>query len=290
MKINLYGLLIACAIFLASILLQREGKKRSLYKDVGIDMILYTVPFGIIGARIYYVAFSFEQYLHQPWRILYVWEGGLAVYGGVLGGLLGLYLLSKKKNISLLTLTDMALPAVLLGQAIGRWGNFFNQEAHGALIANPAYQFFPIGVQINEQWYYATFFYESAWNLMATFALFMLQRKTRSTKGFVTLFYFLLYGLGRCVVEQLRTDSLMLGSLRVSQILSLVLVIISTYIIYRKLKVSTKSIWFTAIAIIIVFIGILFQKFLIIFVGSVIFLPVIVTYFMKASVYEAANI
>jgi phosphatidylglycerol:prolipoprotein diacylglycerol transferase len=287
MRINLYGLLIASAILLASFILQREGKKRSLYSDIGLDMILYAVPLGVLGARIYYVLFSVEQYLHQPWKILAVWKGGLAIYGGIIGGFIGLLLLAKKKTISILVLTDMALPPVLLGQSIGRWGNFFNQEAYGAIIANTSFQFFPLGVFIDGQWYYATFFYESIWNLLAAMALFYLQKKTRKSAGFVTIFYFLFYGLGRSIIEPLRTDSLMLGPLRISQLISLVFIIISTYYLFKKFKETRGVLIVVSISFICLLIGALFQKYLMTLAGFISYIPILFIYFKKARKHEA---
>ena len=128
--VSIYGVLIALAVLCAVILCQREGRRRGLPEDIGLDMALWAVPLGVVCARLYYVIFRWDYYAQNPVSILYFWQGGLAIYGGVIGGALGLYLLSRRRRISCLTLFDMAAPLVILGQAIGRWGNLFNGEAY----------------------------------------------------------------------------------------------------------------------------------------------------------------
>ena len=237
--ISIYGLLIACAILLATLLCQRETRRRGLPPDTGIDMILWAVPLGVICARLYYVVFRWDLYARNPVSILYFWQGGLAIYGGVIGGFLGLVLLSRKSRIPLLTLLDIGAPLVILGQAIGRWGNFFNGEAYGREISDPAWQFFPAAVFADGAWHMATFFYESCWNLLG-FLLLWLYRKRAKQNGDVFFRYLLWYGLGRAVIEGLRTDSLMWGPVRVSQALSLLLAAGSLgVILYRRKKAAS---------------------------------------------------
>ena len=220
--VSIYGLLIACAILAGTLLCQREARRRGLPRDTGIDMILWAVPLAVIGARLYYVAFRWPLYAGDPLSILRVWEGGLAIYGGIIGGFVGLALLSRKSKIPLLTLLDIGAPMVILGQAIGRWGNYFNGEAYGRVITDPAWQFFPAAVLADGQWHMATFFYESCWNLLG-FVLLWLYRRRAKRPGDVFFRYLLWYGAGRAVIEGLRTDSLMWGPVRVSQALSLLL-------------------------------------------------------------------
>ena len=222
--IPIYGLLIAAAIAVAVFLCSREEKRLQLPQDTSIDLALWLIPAAIIGARLYYVAFQWEMYAQNPIRILYVWEGGLAIYGGVIAGVLTGFAFSKKKNIPFGVLADWVAPVLILGQAIGRWGNFFNGEAYGCLVENPAWQFFPAAVFVGGQWHMATFFYESMWNL-AGFILLWLKRKTVKIPGNLFLGYLMWYGAGRAVIEGLRTDSLMLGPFRVSQLLSVALVL-----------------------------------------------------------------
>ena len=237
--ISIYGLLIACAILLAVVLCQRESRRLGLPPDTGIDMALWAVPPAVIFARLYYVAFRWAHYARDPLSILYFWQGGLAIYGGVIGGFLGLALLSRRARIPLLTLLDIAAPVVLLGQAIGRWGNFFNAEAYGYAVTSPAWQFFPAAVFADGQWHLATFFYESCWNL-AGFVLLWRFRRRAKLPGDVFFRYLLWYGAGRAVIEGLRADSLMWGGVRVSQALSAALFIIALFVILRRKKASHR--------------------------------------------------
>jgi len=218
--IPVYGLLIACAIGLAVALCERECRRKGLAPDSGIDMALWAVPPAIVGARLYYVAFQWKMFAGDLLSVLRVWEGGLAIYGAVIGGFLGLLCMARVKKISFLTLLDIAAPLVLLGQAIGRWGNYFNGEAYGFHVANAALQFFPVSVFVGGQWHLATFFYESCWNLLG-FILLWRYRKHANKSGDVAFSYLLWYGAGRLFIEGLRTDSLMLSGMRVSQLLSL---------------------------------------------------------------------
>ena len=222
-----YSVLIVSGILIAMTLCGREEKRLGLPEDTVIDLALLALPLGMIGARLYYVAFAWDTFAEDPLSILRIWEGGLAIYGGVLGGALAVLIIARLKKLNPLTLLDMALPTVALAQAIGRWGNYFNMEAYGAIITDPAWQFFPIGVLIPSGdgyvWHMATFFYESMWNLGVFALLWFVIRRHKKHEGVVTLWYALLYGTGRTIIEGFRTDSLMLGSLRVSQLLSILL-------------------------------------------------------------------
>ena len=231
-----YSLIIVTAIAMGVFLCGREEKRLGLPKDTAIDSALWAIPFGIIGARLYYVAFAWEQFSVNPIRILYVWEGGVAIYGALLGGLLGVWLNARRKKISLPSLLDMIAPSVILAQAMGRWGNYFNAEAFGEQVADLTWQFFPFAVFIpgteGGTWHLATFFYESLWDFIS-FLLLMIFRKRMKLRGDVFLWYVLLYGAGRAVVEGLRLDSLMWlnGTIRISQWLSL-LVIAAVFLVF----------------------------------------------------------
>ncbi len=218
--IPVYGALIALSILMGVFLCARDEQRLSLPKDTAVDMALFAVPLAIVGARLYYVAFQWDMFKDDPVSILYLWEGGLAIYGAVIGGALGCWLLARKKKLRLSAVIDMAIPSLLLGQAIGRWGNFINGEAYGELITDPAWQFFPAAVYVGGAWHMATFFYESLWNAIG-FALLYTNRKKTKRGGDMLIWYLLWYGAGRMVIEGLRTDSLMLGSVRVSQLVSL---------------------------------------------------------------------
>lgn len=223
LSIRWYGVLIVTGIALGVMLAAARERRCGLPKDTALDLALLCIPAAIIGARLYYVAFSWDAYAGGPWwRIFAVWEGGMAVYGGVIAGLLVGWAYGWRKRISFWLLADLVAPCIPLGQAIGRWGNFVNQEAHGGLVTNPALQFFPVSVSIGGEWYYATFFYESAWCLLIVVLILAGERKGWFWReGDAFLAYVFLYALERSVVEGLRTDSLYLGSFRVSQLLSL---------------------------------------------------------------------
>lgn len=218
-----YSVLIVTGICLALFIAMRQEKRLALPKDTVVDLALWVIPMGIIGARAYYVAFAWDTFASNPITVLYIWRGGMAIYGGIIGGFLAIVLFARKRCLPLSRLTDMIAPGLALAQAIGRWGNYFNMEAYGAQITSTAWQFFPAAVFIPSvsggTWHMATFFYESCWDALV-FVLLMLTRSRMRRSGDTTLWYFLLYGAGRVVIEGLRTDSLMASTLRVSQLLS----------------------------------------------------------------------
>ncbi len=218
-----YSVLVTGGIAVALLLCCLEEKRLRLPKDTAIDFALWVIPLGVIGARLYYVLFSLEAFREKPVSVLYIWQGGLAIYGGILGGALGAWILSRRKKISLLSLLDMVSPGLVLAQGIGRWGNFFNMEAYGEEITARAWQFFPAAVRIGEKWHMATFFYESVWDAAIFLGLWLTRRK-RTRPGDSFLCYLLFYGAGRLVIEGLRTDSLYgFAGLRISQVLSVLM-------------------------------------------------------------------
>ena len=216
----------AIAIFLAS----REENRTSLPKDTVLDFSLIVLPCGIIGDRIYYVIFSWDLFRNDFLSVFKIWEGGIAIYGAVIAGLLTAVIFCKKRKISFLTLCDLIAPGLILAQAIGRWGNYFNQEAYGLPVSNPQLCFFPFAVQISDadslHWHMATFFYESLWNMLVFVFLIIARRKWFRYKGDIILFYAFLYACGRLIVEDFRMDSLYASSsVCVSQLLSVVICI-----------------------------------------------------------------
>ena len=219
-QLPMYGLLISLAILLGVYLCGKNTKRLSLPKDAGLDVALWGVPAALIGARVYYVIFRWQDYAADPLSVFRVWEGGLAIYGGVIGGLLGVYALSRVRKVPFWALVDMTVPSLLLGQAIGRWGNFFNQEAYGNPVTDPSLQFFPLAVLVQGNWYQATFFYESMWDLAGFLILWFTRKKWRLGDGLPL--YMIVYGLGRVWIEGLRSDSLYVPgtAIRVSQVLS----------------------------------------------------------------------
>lgn len=217
-----YGVLMALGILAAFVFAYVECKRKRMHPDTPFDLCLVAIPCGVVGARLYYVAFNSASYLANPVSILYLWEGGLAIYGAVIGAAIGLFIYARRKKIRFLRLADVCAPGLVLAQSIGRWGNFFNQEAYGPLVENPAHMWFPFAVLIDstKEIHYATFFYESLWCLLVFLFLWLFLRKRTKHDGDVFLWYVLLYAFERMLIEGLRTDSLYLGGIRISQLLS----------------------------------------------------------------------
>lgn len=219
-----YGVVIAASMLAAAFTCMAREKFYRMPKDATLDLCLWLIPCALVGARLYYVAFTWDAYAGHPLKILDVRSGGMAIYGGIIGGALAGAIYARRRKIPFLRLADLVAPALALGQGLGRWGNYFNQEAFGVTVTNPAWQFFPMSVFIDADgaWHLATFFYESAWCVLLCVFLLIWERAAKKRfDGSVFFLYGLLYGLERAVVEGLRTDSLMWGPLRVSQIFSL---------------------------------------------------------------------
>lgn len=236
-SVRWYGVLIALGIGLGILLAMRREKRLGLPRDTAVDLALIGVPAAIVGARLYYVIFSWDAYAADPLSALYVWEGGLAIYGGLIGGLLAGLAYARVKGLRFLTLCDLAAPSFALGQAVGRWGNFFNQEAYGAPVAAEWMKRFPVAVYIRADglWHYATFFYESAWCLLIVIFLLAAERRGLFKRpGDIFFTYVLLYAVERALVEGLRADSLYLGPVRVSQALSVCAILFSAIALARK--------------------------------------------------------
>ena len=226
LSLHYYGMLIALGVRLGVFLAMKRESRLGLAKDTTIDLALVGVPAALVGARLYYVAFSWDFYKDDLWKILSVREGGMAIYGGVLAALLAGWIFSRVRKVPFASLADLAAPSLALGQAVGRWGNFVNQEAYGYAVTDPALCRFPIAVFIEAdgRWHLATFFYESAWCFLIVAFILLMERKGKLRRpGDAFLWYLLLYGVERAVVEGLRTDSLMLGPVRVSQLLAALL-------------------------------------------------------------------
>lgn len=221
-----YGIIIALGFLLAVIYMMRRAPVFGLTQDDVLDEVLWAVPIGVICARLYYCIFYWELYADNPISILYIWEGGLAIYGGVIGGAITILVVSRVKKIKTGTMLDIAAMAVLIGQIFGRWGNFMNREAHGTVTDS----FFKMGLVDASgavTYYHPTFLYESVWNLVGFLALHFLTKK-RKFDGQIFLSYLTWYGLGRVWIEGLRTDSLYLFStgIRVSQLVAALCVVI----------------------------------------------------------------
>lgn len=239
LKINFYGIISALSYLLGVVITCCLSKKRGLKTEDIITLACYVIPMAVIGARIYYVLFRLDYYTNFV-DVFKIWEGGLGFYGGLIGGALAvvIYCAIHKKNF--LAIADIVAPALIFAQGLGRWGNFFNQEAYGYLVTNPNLQWFPFAVYIEKlgEWHLATFFYESLWNLITFAVLMVLINKVKFKRnGMVAAFYFILYGIGRMFIEGLRTDSLYLGPIRISQLLSVLFVIMGiSYVLFNAIK------------------------------------------------------
>ena len=232
-----YSLCILLGVIVAYILITREGKKQGLPKEFISDLIFYTLIIGTLGARVYYCLFNLDYYLANPSEILKIYNGGLAIHGGVIAGLIFVYFYTKKKNVSFIKILDIVAPAVIIAQSFGRWGNFFNQEAHGGITTYQNLknmhipEFIINGMHIEGKYYYPTFFFESIWCLIGFIILMIARRNKNLRKGFQIGFYFIWYGIGRFFIEAFRTDSLMFFGLKIAQIVSLIGIIIGIIII-----------------------------------------------------------
>ena len=219
LTIYYYGVIIAVGLILAVLYGCKRSREFGIREDDLVDGVLWVTPFAILCARAYYCLFSWDYYRYNPVEILYIWEGGLAIYGGVLGALLGVFILCMVKKIKFPALLDVVLLGFLIGQSIGRWGNFMNREAFGA----ETDYFLRMGllnsVTGNVKYVHPTFLYESAWNALGFVLLHFLSKKRRYD-GQIALGYVAWYGLGRALIEGLRMDSLYIGTFRVSQLLA----------------------------------------------------------------------
>ena len=221
LTIHYYGAIIALGLLLGMLYSCKRGKLFGLKENDILDGFLWVTPLAIVCARIYYVAFSWADYKDNPISVFYIWEGGIAIYGGVLGAVLGMWILCRVKKLKFTAVLDLILTAFLIGQAIGRWGNFMNREAFGA--ATDAFSRMGLFNTKTNAWeyYHPTFLYESLWNA-AGFLLLHFLAKKRKYDGQMALGYAAWYGLGRSIIEGLRVDSLWWGPFRVSQVLAAV--------------------------------------------------------------------
>ncbi|MEF9951500.1 MAG: prolipoprotein diacylglyceryl transferase [Clostridium sp.] len=236
LDVRWYGVIISTGMVLGILVAMYTSKVRRVNFDNILDGLIISIPVGIIGARLYYVLFNLPYYIDNPGEIINIREGGLAIHGGIIFGLLAAYIFTRVKKYDLLSLLDVCAPSIILAQAIGRWGNFFNMEAHGGEVSKEFISHFPEFIQrgmfIDGTYYHPTFLYESIWNLLV-FGLLIYMIYRVQTKGVIFFTYFGLYSIGRFFIEGLRTDSLMVMGLRTAQIVSLVGIIIWIgYLIY----------------------------------------------------------
>lgn len=230
LEIRWYGILMALGMFIGSLIVLQLAKRKGYEENDIIDLILVAIPSGIVGARLYYVIFNWSYYSGDLMKIINIRGGGMAIHGAVIGGLIGGYFFCKYRKLNFFELADFAAPALILAQSIGRWGNYANGEAHGGVTD------LPWGILVDGQYVHPTFLYESIWNLGVFIFLITFGRKMKKKHGDIFLMYMGLYSLGRFFIEGLRTDSLMLGPLRMAQVISVVLITISVYLLGVKRK------------------------------------------------------
>lgn len=234
--IHFYSLCILLGVISAYFVITREAKRKNINEDLILNIIFYGLIIGILGARIYYVIFNIDYYKNDILEIFKIWNGGLAIHGGIIFGFMFVYLYTKKKNLKFIKLTDIIVPGVILAQSIGRWGNFFNQEAYGMAVSKELLEkllipkFIINGMHINNNYYLPTFFIESILCLIG-FIIILLIRKKNIKEGTVTAFYLIWYGFIRSIIEIFRTDSLMLFNLKVAIIVSILCIIIGFIIL-----------------------------------------------------------
>ncbi|EAC4654622.1 prolipoprotein diacylglyceryl transferase [Listeria monocytogenes] len=243
-SVKWYGVIIASAVVIALLLALSEANKRKMDKEIIVDLLIWAIPISIISARIYYVIFEWDFYKNNLGEIVKIWHGGIAIYGALIGAVLTAIIFSRIKKISFWQLADVVAPSLIIAQAIGRWGNFMNQEAHGAETTRSFLEslhlpdFIINQMYIDGAYYQPTFLYESLWNVLG-FIVLLIIRRTKIRSGELFLGYVIWYSFGRFFIEGMRTDSLMWGDFRVSQVLSLLLIVLSIgIIIYRRMKMN----------------------------------------------------
>ena len=231
-----YGVLMASAMILCVFLALKEGKRVKISEDDILNLAIIAIPCGLLGARLYYVIFNWSWYSKHMSEILNFRGGGMAIHGALIGGILAGFIYTKIKKINFFKMADTVMIGIPLGQAIGRWGNYINGEAHGGPTS------LPWGIMVDGVKVHPTFLYESIWDL-GIFIFLWFFRKHKKYEGQLAIYYLILYSLGRFFIEGLRTDSLMLGPLRMAQVISLVFIIVGivlNYILSRKSKIANR--------------------------------------------------
>lgn len=248
-QIYWYSIFIFIGMLVACFVIYKEAKKRGIDEDFLVNATFNTIIIGIIGARLYYVLFNLPYYLNNPIEIFEIWNGGLAIHGGIFAGLLFLIYYTKKHNQNLLKLLDIIVVGLIIAQAIGRWGNFFNSEAYGPITTSAHLKSLGIpefvinGMYILGEYREPTFFYESVWCLFGFCAMIMIRRYKYLKVGQLTGFYLIWYGVIRLFIEGMRTDSLMLGPIKVAQLVSLCFIITGIIISIKSIKSHSNKLY-----------------------------------------------
>lgn len=261
-QIYWYSITMLLAILTGSFLFYKALKKKKISEFDITNILFYAVLFGIIGARVYYCLFNLDYYLKYPLEILEVWNGGLAIHGAILGGFIAIVFYCKKHKINILKITDAASFSVIIAQAIGRWGNFFNGEAHGGIttletLKNMLIPNFIIkGMYIDGNYYLPTFYFEFLWNLIGFIVLFTIYKKYKNLKtGMLTGLYFMWYSFGRFFIEGLRTDSLLISNISLVVLITIFILLILFMLYKRYRKIDKKT--FIISSVVVLILGIL---------------------------------
>jgi phosphatidylglycerol---prolipoprotein diacylglyceryl transferase len=234
LDIRWYGILVAAGIALGTLVFYKRGPKRGIPGDTVLDILIISIPIGVICARLYYVVFNWHYFSLDPVQILNIRGGGLAIHGGLLGGLLAAWLVTRYKHINFLDMADAVVPGFALAQSVGRWGNYFNSEAHGGPTD------LPWGIMVDGVKVHPTFLYESIWCFLL-FLFLILYDKKPGFAGQLACLYGILYSVERFFVEALRTDSLMIGPFKQAQLLSLTVIFVCTLYYFYLRKKSLQS-------------------------------------------------
>ena len=248
-QIYWYSIFIFIGMLVACFMIYKEAKKRGIDEDFLVNLTFNTIIIGIIGARLYYVLFNLSYYLDNPVEIFQIWNGGLAIHGGIIAGLLFIIYYCKKHEVNLWKMLDIIVVGLIIAQAIGRWGNFFNSEAYGP-ITTAAHlkslgipQFIIDGMYILGEYRQPTFFYESVWCLFGFLAMLIIRQYKYLKIGQLTSFYLIWYGIIRFMIEAMRTDSLMLGPLKMAQLVSLGFIVSGIIIFIKSTKTNQKELY-----------------------------------------------
>lgn len=242
LQIYWYSLTMLTGVLVGALLAYFEVKKHRINLETFFNMVFYAIVFGLLGARLYYVLFNLDYYLLNPLEIFAVWNGGMAIHGAIIGATVVIICFCKKKGMPLFKVLDIACVSLIIGQVIGRWGNFFNQEAHGGVVSLAFLEklhlpkFIIDGMYIDENFYHPTFLYEGFFNFVCFIIFLFLRRSKKIKDGLMLSLYLICYGVIRFFIESLRTDSLMLGNIRIAQLISVLLVIVGIILLFKSRK------------------------------------------------------
>jgi len=248
-QIYWYSIFIFLGMLVACFAIYKEAKKREIEEEFLVNLTFNTIILGIIGARLYYVLFNLPYYLNNPIEILEIWNGGLAIHGGIIAGLLFIIYYCKKHEVNIWKMLDIIVVGLIIAQAIGRWGNFFNSEAYGPITTEENLRSLGIpsfvinGMYILGEYRQPTFFYESVWCLFGFCAMLLIRNYKYLKIGQLTGFYLIWYGIIRFIIEAMRTDSLMLGTIKMAQLVSIVFVISGIIIFIKSIKSKKENLY-----------------------------------------------